>query len=457
MPNPDIRVVKYGGSVLKSGDAFANAAAYAIEKNAVALPSAISGFTNQFEDIYALRRKNEGQALRLLSESMEKYRAIAEPLPGNLRAKAMDEIGENFKYLVQLLTDGVQNAFEGAPDSVHSPTMLRYYIMAHDKDAVVISGHTAGFILDDHGWVDMKASRVSLSKIGDILKKGQVPVVGGYAGRHRETGDYTLGARNINDGFAAALADAIGASSIELVKDVPAVYRVPEEFGDYGTLYALSYDEARKMSWRGSPVLHPSAIRIAKAGSIPIIVKNMASKGTTISDRTQTTPDMFVAAIVPDEAFMVTVSDDIMDTPEGSGYLARLAQFEHTYGVSIGVVTTDFGVISYTILLGDKKRKDSGEKKLKLHNEELTKYLNSHGYDPLVEGEKVGVITIVGDSMRERPCSMSYLADVIGRKGVSLRASAQSDEKPSPPSVTFIVDSDRLKTSVKALADELFS
>ncbi len=451
-------VAKYGGSVLNSGDAFAKAADYAIKTGAVCVTSAMEGLTKRFEDIYALSITDRKDAAKELASALEMYRAVAEPLPSNLLNKAMEELGDDFKRLTWCLEIGAQDAFEGSPDSVHSPTILKYYIVAHGRDASILSGPDAGFMINEHRQLYMEAARANLKEnIHALLNKGKLVIVGGYLGRHYETKQHMLGARNINDAFAAEAAAAIGASWVEIIKDVEGVYRVPPEFGDYGLLEKLSYDEARKMSWRGSPVLHPSAIRIAQNSKMPIIVKNMTSKGTVVCNETQTTNERFVAALVPDKAFMVTVADDIMDTPEGRGYLALILQFEMGTGSDVGVFAADFGGISYTISLADKKRKDSGEKKMRLHNEALMKHLNSHGYRPKIDGQEVGVITVVGDSMQKRPRSTSYLSDIIGRRGVSLRASVQSDEKPAPPSITFIVDADNLHASVKALASELFS
>ncbi|MBI4168084.1 MAG: aspartate kinase [Candidatus Aenigmarchaeota archaeon] len=446
----DFDVVKYGGSVLKDASSFRAAAEYQMRRSRVALVSAPAGVTNQLMDIY------DGKNQSLLPRLKDTYWKFVEDLPQRLGAQAMRELEKEVEHLSLYLDIGARDAFVGSGEG-HAAIILSSHINALGGDSEFIRGPDAVFYLNGHGLPDMENGRESFGPVREKLESGKIVVVGGYLGRHNTTGQHKLGARNVNDAFAAALAGALDAVAVEIIKDVPGVYRVPPEFGNYGLLEQLSYDEARKMSWRGSPVVHPGAVRIGQNKKIPIIVKSMDSTGTLITADSLATAERPVAALVAEITTMITVLDDIMDSPEGRGYVAALNQFELENDTSIGMIASDVGSISYTISMGDKKRqKGDAEAMLEDHNKRLAAHLNSHGYKPVVRGQEVGVISVVGDGMQNRLGMLSTLSGMLTNSHISVRAAAQSDEKYAPPSITFVVDADKLERGVKALAKELF-
>ncbi len=449
----DLVVSKFGGSVLTGATAFRDAAAYLGDRNAVSVVSAMQGLTNAFISAYEIA--NTGSPIQQFSPATA-YMEAADTLPPELKQAAAAELAGELKLLKVYAWIGARDAFVGSPEG-HSAILLKYHLMAIGTNAMHLAGPDAGFYMNGHGLVDMEKSRKHLrSRVGAGLGSGQRVVVGGYLGID-DHGCIRAGARNINDAFASALADALGASTVEIVKDVPGVYRIPPEFGDYGLLNKLSYNEARKMTWRGSPVVHPSAVRIAQNRNIPVVVKNLGSRGTWISAESQTNPRNPVAALVAEKMQMVCVYDDVMDTPEGRGYMAAIYSFERDKGIDIAVSAADFGGISYTVILGDRKGNMNNGAMLKVHNEELAACLHSCGYNPTIRAEEAGVITIVGDGMQNRPGMLSQITSIPAAQNISIRSAVQSDERHTPPSITLVVDSENLSAAVKALAEGLFA
>lgn len=440
-------VVKGGGSLLTDGEAFRNFAKYCVENNAIPVVSAMKGLTNRFMDMYRDGNSDYKPVLQI-------YERALNSLPTGLRDAALYELEKDLGLLHIYHDIGAEAPFIGSPEG-HSAILLKYYMRSLGQDTEHLTGPDAGFVLDRHGFVDTERSMQDIKNcMSRTLGSGKLVVVGGYLGRDAN-GGHRVGARNVNDAFAAMLASALGAQRVEIIKDVAGVYPVPPEFGDYNVLERLSYDEAGKMSRGGSPVVHPSAIRIARNGNFPVYVKDMKSIGTVISQITQTTSERPVAALVPDNTFMVSIRDGDMDTPEGRGYFEAVSRFERQHGADIGLVAADTGELSYTVSMGDRKKVNSGAMHEE-HNRLLAEHLNALGYRPLVDGQEVGMITVVGDSMQGRPGTFSYLLGVIGKQGISVRAAAQSDEHYAPPSITFVVDAEQLHPSVQALAQELF-
>lgn len=445
-----LRVIKYGGSVLKDAKSYGAAARYQIERGPLALVSAANGVTELLMSIFDRRAVNELPGLG------NTYSEIAKPLPPLLYEATINKITREMERLAEYLRIGARDAFVGSGEG-HSAILLTSHINALGRNAAYLMGPDAGFFLNDHGLVEMEPSREPLKRTGELCKENIV-VVGGYLGKQQNPEQHKVGTRNVNDAFVVALADALDADAVEIVKDVPGVFRVPPEFGDYGLLERLSYDEERKMSWRGSPVVHPVAVRMAQTAGKPVIVKDLKSEGTTISSISETNNEKPFAALVAEETYLVSVLDDILDTQERGKYLLRLFEFENEIGTNTTVTTADVDQVSYNIAPPDRKMpRDATKIWLENHNEKIIECLNSYGYHPTVRGREVGMITVVGDKMQGRQGTLAYLADIFRKHGESIQLAVHGHEGFSPPSITFAVDRNKLGSIVKVMADELFN
>ncbi|MCX6819499.1 MAG: hypothetical protein NT129_05900 [Candidatus Aenigmarchaeota archaeon] len=457
-------IVKFGGSVLNGSDGFRKAADYIVDKNrskngysqmAIAVVSAPFGATNILHDIYENRKDDKARSEKM-DELRGIYNRIIWGLPNFLAESAKEKIKERRGFLKEHANAGARDAIIGSGEE-DSCILLCYNIEAIGLDAKGVAGSEAGFLINRNGTINMEKSRKGLKAMLRDLGNKKILVVGGYLGRSVDSNDYKTGTRNSTDAFAVAVADAANAKNIEIIKNVSGVYRVEEQYGNYGLLDKLSYDEAIKMTWRGSPVIHPEAVKIARKKRKPIIIKDMKSTGTTISEESQTTAKRPVAAIVTSDRPMFTIIDSTMDLEESTGYLADVALFEAERGHSIGVEACDAGIISYTISIGDVKTKKAPEESIDNNITELREYLKARGREPSqINGDAVGTITVVGDAMKERRGTLEEIFGIVRRSGVSVRSAVQSDEKYMPPSISFAVDSDKLETTVKALCEELF-
>lgn len=115
-----------------------------------------------------------------------------------------------------------------------------------------------------------------------------VLVVGGFAGRDLEGRLHLLG-RGGSDLSATAIGAAIGASVVELWKDVAGIHRNdPRTNPDALPLRHMSFEEARDFARRGTQVLHPRSIEPVARRGIPVHVRPTGApheSGTWIHDR----------------------------------------------------------------------------------------------------------------------------------------------------------------------------
>jgi aspartate kinase len=120
-----------------------------------------------------------------------------------------------------------------------------------------------------------------------IVGRGCVPVLQGYIGSTRHGLTTTLGFEG-SDYTAALCGAAIGASEIQIWKDVPGMMTAdPELIPDALTVKSVSYREAAELTFWGARILHPRAVEPAVRKGIPIRIAHTGrpeEDGTLVSE-----------------------------------------------------------------------------------------------------------------------------------------------------------------------------
>lgn len=163
-----------------------------------------------------------------------------------------------------------------------SVALLSIALRACGVPAVSLTGSQIGLITTaTHAGADI------LTLKGDRLKKeiheGHVPVVAGFQGIGEDKEITTL-KRGGSDVSAVFLAAQLGASHVEMIKDVDGVYSADPNKDQKAQRYeVLDFDEMYKLALNGASVLHPDAVRLAKAKGIEIrIVYYQTGKTGTV-------------------------------------------------------------------------------------------------------------------------------------------------------------------------------
>lgn len=152
--------------------------------------------------------------------------------------------------------------------------------------AVPLTGWQAGIITDQE-YGEARILEIRPQRILEHLQAGRVAVVAGFQGI-TETGEITTLGRGGSDTTAAALGVALQAEAVEIYTDVNGVKTAdPSLVPSAKTLEHLTYREVCEMAHLGAKVIHPRAVEIAMAGSIPLWVRSTFEEeaGTQISVR----------------------------------------------------------------------------------------------------------------------------------------------------------------------------
>lgn len=114
----------------------------------------------------------------------------------------------------------------------------------------------------------------TLSKLGNLLEAGGVPVTTGFIGATRDGVVTTLG-RGGSDYTATILAWALDADQVWIWTDVNGVMTTdPRVVPEANTLPEISYSEAAELAYFGAKVIHPKTILPAAEKNIPIRILN---------------------------------------------------------------------------------------------------------------------------------------------------------------------------------------
>lgn len=436
-------VTKFGGSIISDCKDFSDAGKYVVDLTSfhkpVAVVSAPKGVTNLLTNLYW---KRDGKAIKGLKK---RYAAILAGISDSqLRREASNEIERALDGLRRPMS---YDRFVSQGED-HSGVILSHFIMSLGRESKYMDGYRTGIIVDSKGIVKEKLSISNVREtLGDCLDQDSsaIPIVGGFIGRDLDTDKYRLLGRNSTDVTGAIVAAATH-SRYEIVKDVPGIYFVEPEFRKSNVIPFLSYDEAEELAWRGIEAVHPIAVRICDNYNIPIYVKTLHGKTSTqISRRSMSTHRKPVIGISARRFYLLTINDELMNTPEGTGYLSNLTRALSSNGIEIYDVATSANIISITI-----RPKDSviNGKKIEVT---LTKCLEEHGYRPNVMGERIGAISMVGDALRDNTDIVSRLTEVFRKSRINILMISKGNSQ----NLIFGIHEKYLKTAVNVLYREL--
>ncbi len=150
-----------------------------------------------------------------------------------------------------------------------SVALLSIALRAVGVPAVSLTGSQIGLITTcTHTGADI------LELKGDRLVKeveaGHAPIVAGFQGIG-ENKEITTLKRGGSDVSAVFLAAQLGASHVEMIKDVDGVYSADPNKDVKAQKYeVLDFDEMYKLALNGASVLHPDAVRLAKEKGVEI-------------------------------------------------------------------------------------------------------------------------------------------------------------------------------------------
>lgn len=137
--------------------------------------------------------------------------------------------------------------------------------------AISFTGSQSGIITNDNH-SEARIIEVRPHRLVSQLKEGKIVIVAGFQGVSK-AGEITTLGRGGSDTSAVALGVALKAEKVEFYKDVSGIYTAdPKKDSSAMLVQRLEFDEAYGMMEKGSTVLHPRSVLLARNNRLPLHV-----------------------------------------------------------------------------------------------------------------------------------------------------------------------------------------
>jgi aspartate kinase len=311
-------VHKFGGASLAEAKGFPRLKTILAERqkksHILLVVSAIGKTTNSLEEVWS---GSQDAAIKAQQALIETHLTLCRAL---LPAKAE----EGLMQLMRRITPP-ENPDDQAYDNLVSmgekcsSYLVTEFLRQLGLPAVLLPAEQA--IRTDSCWrsanVDRQATAQQIASEAARIKAENpdaLIVTQGFLGANSFGQTTTLG-REGSDYSAALFAQALGAASMYIWKDVPGVMDGdPRIWPDAKKIEALSYDDATDMAYYGASVIHPKTMLPLKEAGIPLFVNSYDAPertGTCISSEGR-----------PQPARMLKMRQTLLELPAQPGFFA---------------------------------------------------------------------------------------------------------------------------------------
>ncbi|MHB8719376.1 MAG: aspartate kinase [Candidatus Dormibacteria bacterium] len=317
--------------------------------------------------------------------------------------------------------------------------LLAMALHALGVDAISLSGMQAG-IRTSAAHRRARIVDIVPQRIVEALDEGRVVVVAGFQGA-TETLDVTTLGRGGSDTTAVALAVALRADECEINTDVSGIFTADPRVVPHATpLEAISYGEMLELASSGATVMHPRAVEIGQAYSMPIRVRSTFDElpGTLILGKEQMENRPRIHGIAHDtDVAQVTM----LGVPDRPGIAAAVFVPLGDAGVNVDMIvqnvshsgTTD---VSFT-LAGSQL--ESARDVL----DYVAGTIGAGGWDA---DPSVAKVTIVGSGILGTPGISGRIFAALADAGINIRMISTSEIR-----ITCVIDADRVEEGVRAV------
>jgi aspartate kinase len=346
---------------------------------------------------------------------------------------------------------------------------------AREYDAVVASGEqvTSGLLAITleamgvnarswQGWQlpigtsDAHAAARILDVNGDELVKrfndrGQVAVIAGFQGVHKDTTRITTLGRGGSDTSAVAIAAAVNAERCDIYTDVDGVYTTdPRVVPRARRLAKIAFEEMLELASLGAKVLQVRSVELGMVHNVRIFVRSSfetpesidphgTPPGTLICDESEIMEQQVVTGIAfsKDEAQI-----SVRRVPDKPGVAAAIFGPLAEANINVDMIvqnvsedgrTTD---LTFTVPEADYERA----------RDTITKSRKEIGYEKLDGASDVTKVSVIGIGMRSHAGVAAQAFKALAERGVNIRAITTSEIKFS-----LLIDSAFTELAVRTL------
>jgi aspartate kinase len=284
-----------------------------------------------------------------------------------------------------------------------------------------------------------------------FAERGEVAVVTGFQGIHRETGRITTLGRGGSDTSAVAIAAAIAADRCDIYTDVDGVYTTdPRVVARAQRLDRVSFEEMLELASLGAKVLQVRSVELGMVHNVRIFVRSSfdrpedidphaAPPGTLICNEEEIVEQHVVTGIAfsKDEA-QISIRR-VADRPGvAAAIFGPLAEANINVDMIVQIISSDGATtdLTFTVPAADFERAKAV----------LAESKGPIGYDRLDGASDIAKISVIGIGMRSHAGVAAHAFKALAERGINIRAITTSEIKFS-----LLIDAAYTELAVRTL------
>jgi aspartate kinase len=346
---------------------------------------------------------------------------------------------------------------------------------AREYDAVVASGEqvTAGLLaitlesigVNARSWQGWQlpiltsdahgSARILDVNGGELIKRfkerGEVAVIAGFQGVHKETGRITTLGRGGSDTSAVAIAAAIQATRCDIYTDVDGVYTTdPRVVPKAKRLEKIAYEEMLELASLGAKVMQVRSVELGMVHNVRIFVRSSFVKpedidphaeppGTLICGEEEIMEQQVVTGIAFSKDEAQISLRRVQDKPGvAAAIFGPLAETSINVDMIVQNVSADGATtdVTFTVPAADYQRA----------NDVLAKAKSAIGYERLDGATDVAKVSVIGVGMRSHAGVAAKAFKALADRKINIRAITTSEIKFS-----LLIDANYTELAVRTL------
>ena len=445
-------VAKFGGTSVGDATAIRRTAGIVrgrIARQPVVVVSALAGTTNALLSVAEQAASgNLVVAIATVQQLRERHLAAVTELVGTgaeaedlaaTESMLLDELAHLAEALSVLghVTPRSLDAIASFGEQLSAP-MVTAAFRKEGIDAVLVDARKVLMTDAQFGRAEPQHDRIAAAAqehLLPIVRRGAVPVLGGYIGATADGITTTLG-RGGSDYSASLLGSALEADAIEIWTDVDGMLTAdPRVVRGARLIQHIRFDEAAELASFGAKVLHPNTIAPAVRRGIPVFIFNSMKPDGTGTRITADAPRLAVRAIAgKGNTVIVKVrSPRMLGAP---GALQQIFEVFARHRTSVDVVTTSEVSVSLTV--------DDDQ-----YLEPVVAELRKFG-DVGIERDR-GIIAVVGSGLAADPAAMARALAAVGDVRLHMLSLDSTGIN-----LTMVLDADSVRPVMQRLHDAFF-
>ncbi|MCH7574443.1 MAG: aspartate kinase [Candidatus Marinimicrobia bacterium] len=447
-------VFKFGGSSLESADRLLSAVEQIarFEGPLVVVTSALGRIT----DLLAQFCNTAGDAVSISEQVQATHIRMAADL--DLPEALLSDYGVHVETTLQALSTA-RGPVEGQErDEILSvgerlsTNLVAHCLSARQLRGIYVDSRT--IIRTGSQWgnarVDLTVTRRLIGeKVSPLLNNGDIPVVTGFLGSNAAGETTTIG-RNGSDLTATVLGACLEASEVWIWTDVDGILTAdPRHHQSARVLPEISFREAAEVAYFGASVIHPRTLWPLLETEVAVRIKNLLApenEGTLISSRIARRGRTLITTSIDDVSMITVGGYGMIGVP---GVAATIFSAVQEVGTNVLMISQSSAEHNITFVV------QASEVPQTIDSLEtaLADWLEGdRRIDHIRVLSDVGIITVVGENMRNRHGIAGKIFSALGHQAINVIAIAQGS---SEYSISMVLEKDNLRLAVDCIHSEL--